>query len=615
MKKYNVFKVLGIVILLSILLSYFIPQTTISYGAVTSGNLNPVGIVDTFSNFITSMNVFISPFLYILVLAVFYGILKKSGKYDETVNNISSSFNANKGLFIIVSVLFLGIITTVIGDILPMLIFVPLLISVALKLGYKKTTAVATTIGSILIGSAGSLFTNITNQILYTTVQTNILYKIILSLAGLISLIIFILIFNKPADKTNISKIKSKKQLPILISFAVILFFIILGMTPWATYFGFKGFEELFKTVTDYKLLKVSVFNAFIGTTVTAWGTWQIFDLFVLIAVVSLILCIIYKINFNEILEVGAASIKRAIPYAFIVIIANVVLVNAYSSGWFVTIIKSLAGSKFNLFSGILASITSAIVYPDYAYGVQFSLTTVMYTLTKTKDYYEILALVYQSIYSIMLLISPTSILLLLGLYHLNIRYLDWIKYIWKYFLILLIGNVIILFIAWKGFNVSVIFSLVILFALVVALIVLKIKKVSSEMPTKAKENFNQINGKKVNKLTYCLLCFFFGGIGIHKFYVGKTTQGILCLLFSWTGIPGLIALIDFIIAICQKADKNGNIIIEVITVQSENNIGTSTESNKKEVKKTTPKKTTPKKTTTKKSTTKKTSTKKVNKK
>lgn len=32
---------------------------------------------------------------------------------------------------------------------------------------------------------------------------------------------------------------------------------------------------------------------------------------------------------------------------------------------------------------------------------------------------------------------------------------------------------------------------------------------------------------------------------GIHKFYLGQKTQGILYLLFFWTLIPGLLGLID----------------------------------------------------------------------
>lgn len=70
------------------------------------------------------------------------------------------------------------------------------------------------------------------------------------------------------------------------------------------------------------------------------------------------------------------------------------------------------------------------------------------------------------------------------------------------------------------------------------------------------------VNGKVVNKLVYCILAFFLGGIGIHKFYAGKSGAGIAFLLFCWTGIPAFIALIDFIVGLTKKADANGNIII-----------------------------------------------------
>ena len=47
------------------------------------------------------------------------------------------------------------------------------------------------------------------------------------------------------------------------------------------------------------------------------------------------------------------------------------------------------------------------------------------------------------------------------------------------------------------------------------------------------------------DRLTAGLLALFLGGIGVHKFYLGQGGMGALYLLFSWTMIPAIIALIE----------------------------------------------------------------------
>lgn len=57
------------------------------------------------------------------------------------------------------------------------------------------------------------------------------------------------------------------------------------------------------------------------------------------------------------------------------------------------------------------------------------------------------------------------------------------------------------------------------------------------------------------SKIVAILLALFLGGIGVHQFYLG-TGKGIWYLLFCWTGIPSIIALIDLIV-MATSSDEN----------------------------------------------------------
>tara|TARA_Y100000817_G_C16860452_1_gene545544 strand:- start:3205 stop:3417 length:213 start_codon:yes stop_codon:yes gene_type:complete len=60
------------------------------------------------------------------------------------------------------------------------------------------------------------------------------------------------------------------------------------------------------------------------------------------------------------------------------------------------------------------------------------------------------------------------------------------------------------------------------------------------------------------SKTTLALICFFLGGLGIHRFMVGKVGTGIL--MFLTLGGVGIWALIDFImILVGSFTDKDGN--------------------------------------------------------
>jgi len=58
------------------------------------------------------------------------------------------------------------------------------------------------------------------------------------------------------------------------------------------------------------------------------------------------------------------------------------------------------------------------------------------------------------------------------------------------------------------------------------------------------------------SKFTTALLALIFGGLGIHRFYLGQTKSGLLYLLFCWTFIPLIIAFFDFFCFLFMSEEK-----------------------------------------------------------
>jgi hypothetical protein len=74
-------------------------------------------------------------------------------------------------------------------------------------------------------------------------------------------------------------------------------------------------------------------------------------------------------------------------------------------------------------------------------------------------------------------------------------------------------------------------------------------KYVSEDLKNMA--SFKSDNPSPCSRLAAALLCFFLGGFGAHRFYVGKTTSAVFMLLFFWTFVPCIIAIVDFIMILC----------------------------------------------------------------
>lgn len=60
------------------------------------------------------------------------------------------------------------------------------------------------------------------------------------------------------------------------------------------------------------------------------------------------------------------------------------------------------------------------------------------------------------------------------------------------------------------------------------------------------------------NRSTAAFLALLLGLFGVHKFYLGRPVAGLVYLMFFWSGIPGVVALVEGILYLVQSdADFN----------------------------------------------------------
>jgi len=58
------------------------------------------------------------------------------------------------------------------------------------------------------------------------------------------------------------------------------------------------------------------------------------------------------------------------------------------------------------------------------------------------------------------------------------------------------------------------------------------------------------------SKVVAGVLGILLGGLGIHRFYMGHIGLGIVYLLLCWTGIPGVLGLIEGIMYLVKDESE-----------------------------------------------------------
>jgi len=166
-------------------------------------------------------------------------------------------------------------------------------------------------------------------------------------------------------------------------------------------------------------------------------------------AVVVLLLSIIYKVKFDDILDGFAEGAKKALAPAVIVILVYTILVTVTYHPFQLAIYKAILGitKGFNVATTGCVAIIASVLNADPSYVFQSVLPYLVSVKTNT-EVYGLIGIMFQSLYGLTMLVAPTSIVLLVALSALNISYKEWLGKIWKFlveFLVVLLIIFIIL--------------------------------------------------------------------------------------------------------------------------------------------------------------------------
>lgn len=86
-------------------------------------------------------------------------------------------------------------------------------------------------------------------------------------------------------------------------------------------------------------------------------------------------------------------------------------------------------------------------------------------------------------------------------------------------------------------------------------------------LPDDRRRRFHHVYMSRRKDVTPAVLfALLLGGFGAHHFYLGHTVVGVLFILFFWTLIPAIIALIEAIFMSATVKGKNKQIAQNVLS-------------------------------------------------
>ena len=510
MKKNSVLKAILLVILAVVVCTWIFPSISFNGELVQDKKLQ-VGIFDLFSYSIDVLRYFPYVTLMVLAIGVFYGVAYRIPAYRDLLDKIVDGFKGKEKVFLASIIVLISAITSVTGLSFAMLFVFPFVISVILLMGYNKLVAASATVGSVVVGligtTLGSTSVDYINYILQAEVTDQMVAKVVLLVLGMVLLIFNVLRYatmtkndtdrvlefvptatknasvkeekeeekeekkevkkavkkKAPAKKSkktkanddkkqNVKVVKNNSKSNIwifAIVFDLVLILLALGAFNWETVAKTSWPVDWLKNVRNFKIDGFPIFDKILGSSFNAFGSWSLnVEMPAIIILASMVLAFVYGLKFDKYLEGALDGMKKASKSLFYMLLVYLVLIIVTYHPFQLHITKFFLdmSNGLNVITMTVTAMFASLFNVESIYAAQSTLPYVTTVVTNASQY-PIVAVIFQAVYGLTMLIAPTSVILVGVLTFLDIPYTQWLKHIWKLFLELLIVLLIVFFI------------------------------------------------------------------------------------------------------------------------------------------------------------------------
>ena len=281
MKRHGLLKILSIMLLLIVMLSYILPGRQEA--------INRIGIADLLANYFSIVLQNFAPIaLFVLAIGGLYGVLSKTSSYKKLLDNIVTKVKPMGKKFIFITIILFAFVAALTGITMPLFIFVPFVVAIILLLGYDKLVALSATVASILVGYIGGVFASFINPStgVNNTFETfigleskfaNVFPKLLLLFAGTALLIYFVDQHIKKVEAKKVKyelnddselliaevkgKYKDIKTWPLVLVLSLTFIILVLGMVPWNALFNISVFTKLINCSIIYVIIFISIWR------------------------------------------------------------------------------------------------------------------------------------------------------------------------------------------------------------------------------------------------------------------------------------------------------------------------------------------------------------------